>query len=294
MKTENISGTASLLSKSTQNLSSCIKEEIKEWEDEIETPRKSLNTEVVPYQQIPESDQKDEELNLDSSDSDLDFLNEEHPQEEPRGDLEEIIKSASDMTRNRRDQFFQSLNSIHLVDTLDKEDQVHLYDQSVPEKHENENPRFEECEGSFLSRIKRKRQQMSKMKEDSSKFSINSNSTKIEPQIYNPNFNKKPIKIVNEIKLLSPKKNRTPQNQKEQVLVTPLKKKKSFRDFLRTKKKREHEKVIHIDLRPKSKTKVNKPRDFNEKIKAWNKLARAGAGVRYYLLMNLIIVYRFH
>ena len=272
------SRTTSLLSKSTQNLSSCIKEDTNEWEDDIETPRKSLNTEVLPYQRVTDSSDKDEfkadVLDIDSSGSDLDFLNEDHPQEEPRGDLEEIIKSASDLTRNRRDQFFQSLNSINITDTMDKEDQVNLYQ---PEETKGNHPEkaFEDGDCSFLSKIKRK-SQARYIREHPSQL-IEKMKKKQVPNIYKQQLlgvGKTTETFQTSAPGFYPKK-----ESKRSKPNTPIKKKKSFRDLLRTKKKkREHEKVIQIDLRPKKRSKVP---DFNEKIKAWNKMARAGAGVRW-------------
>jgi hypothetical protein len=273
-----------LLSKSTQNLSSCIKEETNEWEDEIETPRKSLNTEVMPYQKIPESDEKDnlkdDVLDIDTSDSDLDFLNEEHPQEEPRGDLEEIIKSASDMTRNRRDQFFQSLNSINITDTMEKEDNINLYDQSMQTKQREKNEAFGDGDCSFLAKMRNKRKEKQYLKKQPFEL-IRKMKKKQVPDIYTP-YEKREEDFQNgtqNFKISAP--NFYPKKQKkERKVMTPMKKKKSFRDLLRTKKKREHEKIIQIDLRPKSRNNSGVPKDFNEKIKAWNKLARAGAGIK--------------
>lgn len=274
LKTDLVSGTASLLSKSTQNLSSCIKEETNEWEDEMETPRKSLNRDFVPYEKLSSQKELELELDLNSSESELDFLDQKESQEGPRGDLEEIIKSASDMTRNRRDQFFQSLNSIHLLDTLDREEEVQLYTESrqEPAQAKEEEPKFGEGEGSFLKKIKNRRKKIKKLNEKKEQV-ISQNKRKSQASL------REDLERNGEIDIYSPKK-AEPKIKKKTLPTTPLRKKKSFRDFLRTKKKHEHEKIIHIDLRPKNKPKNKQSRDFSDKIKAWNQMARAGAGIR--------------
>ena len=244
----------------------------------METPRKSLQRDFVPYEKLSvSSDKEDIDLELNTSESELDFLDQREAQQEPRGDLEEIIKSASNLTRNRRDQFFQSLNSIHLLDTLDREEDVQLYQEQPrePGTEKVEPAKFGEGEGSFLKKIKSRRQKLEKMKENSGQgMSRNKMDSALSLSSHDESAHRP-----EELDLYSPKK-QEPRGKKSTLPTTPLRKKKSFRDFLRTKKKNEHEKVIHIDLRPKNKSKDPRPKDFTDKIRAWNQMARAGAGVR--------------
>lgn len=285
LKRQKSSGSGSILSKSTQNLSSVIKEETHDWEDEVETPRKSLARDCTPYEKLEDSGSKCVELELSSSGSELDFLKEsrereaklkaEAETEEPRGDLEEVIKCASNLTRNRRDQFFQSLNSISLADTLDREEEPGLYERPPGPEEE-----FCEGEGFLFKKAPRSRAQATGAQKE--RGTEATKKKRVREDFLDRHSGTRELPL--EVDLYSPRKAAP---EKESQPKTPLRKKKSFRDFLRTKKKKkEIERVITIDLRPESRAepkpqpKSKAPRDFSEKIKAWNQMARAGAGVR--------------
>lgn len=244
------SNPASLLSKSTQNLSNCIREEVKEWDDETETPRCTLTAEPESeadlniglklsssHKNLKEksiSNDSIDQMILSSSDSEIDFFKDEKIEDEQiqykDRDLEDVIKCASNLTRGRRDEFFQSLNSIHLPENYPIQNET----MQVPEKECFDNDK------SLFKKMKLKKQK----------------------QIPKKKHSRSPVKQ----NLRTPQKN--------------IKKKQSFKDILKTKKKSEN--VIQIDLRPKSKKREAQV-NFTDKIKQWNKISRIGAGIKYNL-----------